>query len=248
MATGVVPSAATHRRHLRSHPESRAASGRALNPDIPARLEELSAWLSRKIATCATSTLRKCGDLKRLQRDSGSGRGAAPLAPSVTVIPSRYPLEVPAVSRLATSPAWLNTRGTEAVRASAPSLASIVGTAVFALIALAVLAAAAFGITPSSLAAALFHFRISPSRRSPTAARSIWPPFLPDGRYPARAERLTASAVSWLRNIPTGSDTQILPPAPGPMPAGVFARRQLRFIASPPPLRERVQPVTALRC
>jgi hypothetical protein len=32
------------------------------------------------------------------------------------------------------------------------------------------------------------------------------------------------------------------------MPAGVFARRQLRFIASPPPLRERVQPVTALRC
>jgi len=90
-----------------------------------------------------------------------------------------------------------------------------VGTAVIALVVLAVLAAAAFGIYALVTRTGSLPFsnytitQITNSGKVDQAAIS------PDGRYLLHVQMENGQRSLWLRNIPTGSDTQIIPPAPG---------------------------------
>ena len=153
-------------------------------------------------------------DLKRLQRDSGSGRGPASAAGSIS---DSHPVAASTASsgsvpaRVVTPPA--------ATHGSSSSVSAVarqhrVGTAVVSLVVLAVLAALLSESMPESQARAPFHSRTTRSRRSPTAAKLTRPPSRPDGRYLLHVQIENGQRSLWLRNIPTGSDTQIIPPAP----------------------------------
>ena len=90
-----------------------------------------------------------------------------------------------------------------------------IGTAVLAIVVIALLAAATFGIyvlvtRTGSLPFANYTItQITNSGKVDQAAIS------PDGRYLLHVQIENGLRSLWLRNIPTGSDTQIIPPAPG---------------------------------
>ena len=90
-----------------------------------------------------------------------------------------------------------------------------VGTAVVSLVVLALLAAAAFGIYALVTRTGALPFanytitQITNSGKVDQAAIS------PDGRYLLHVQMENGQRSLWLRNIPTGSDTQMIPPAPG---------------------------------
>ena len=148
-------------------------------------------------------------DLRRLQRDSGSGQESAPqrtLLDSTPVLASRRPGEQPPASSAPTA-------GTGSSRVITVARQHKLGVAAVVTEGLVLVAAAAFGVY--SLL----------SRRGPTPFQSFvvtqitntgtaqQAAISPDGKYVLNAQDDNGRQSLWLRNIPTGSDTQILPPA-----------------------------------
>jgi serine/threonine protein kinase len=167
-----------------------------LNPDLPAKLDDIVNKCLEKDRTLRYQHAAEIGtDLKRLKRDSESGRQGAPTPGNVaTAIP-------PTSSASQTS--------SSAVIAAAKHHKW--GLVASVAIVLMVLAAAGFGIysllhhpapTPFERFTAI---QITNTGKAARAAIS------PDGKYVLSVNDDNGLQSLWLRNVPTGSDTQVFP-------------------------------------
>jgi serine/threonine protein kinase/WD40 repeat protein len=226
MATGQLPfSGATSAVVFHAILELDPVSPTQLNPALPAKLQEIIEKLlekDRDLRYQSAADLR--GDLKRLKRDTESGRkhGATPgttqPGPAQSSMSSSAP--VAAVSASSASAAPVATPVAPASSHSSQTSAVVaaagrhkVGTGVSALVGLIVLLAAGYGV----------YSLISRHRAVPFANVSVtkltedgnvmFAKVSPDGKYILSLVRDKGLASLWLRNVPTNSMTQVQPPA-----------------------------------
>jgi eukaryotic-like serine/threonine-protein kinase len=206
-----------------------------LNPDVPARLEEIinkALEKDRELRYQHASEMRS--DLRRLQRDSGSGRTAA-VSQDLPQVTEENKTQSDAIAPPAHS-SGAHTGNVEAVQASSSassqgavaqslqvsgsssSVSAVAREYKFSLAAilavvLVLLAAGGFGIyslltrtgpTPFQ------NFTITQVTSTGTAEAAA---ISPDGKYVLNVQNDNGLQSLWLRNVPTGSDTQILAPA-----------------------------------
>jgi eukaryotic-like serine/threonine-protein kinase len=184
-----------------------------LNPDIPPKLEEILQKLlekDREMRYQVAAEIR--ADLKRLRREAdSSGRLAASGASQIsasTAVPSSG--SAPALPSSASTPS-ISTKSSSAVLQVAGQ--HKFGTALTAVILLALVAAAAFGIysfMSRKNAAAFEHFTVSPVTETGKASLAA---LSPDANYILNVQRDAGQQSLWLRNVPTKSNTQIVPPS-----------------------------------
>ena len=191
--------------------EKQPTSAVRLNPEVPPQLEEIinkCLEKDRDLRYQHASELR--ADLKRLRRDTSSGRhhalessGAfqgipAGLAPASAV-------SIPAAS----------------AQASGSAIAAVAkehkwGTAAIGAIVLLLIAGTAYGVrslfyrsTPRPFA----QFSIAQATNSGTTTLAA---ISPDGKYLLFTKRENGLESLWLRNVPTSSNTQVVMPSPNP--------------------------------
>jgi eukaryotic-like serine/threonine-protein kinase len=172
-----------------------------LNPQTPSRLQEVIAKLlekDRDLRYQSAADLR--GDLKRLKRDTETGRKMAqPVSGSSVTLAAAPSL-----------PAQQPSSGSAVVAAAR---AHKLGAGVVALVVIALIAAAGYGVY------ALFNRKrpvpfenISITKVTETGKAALVA-IAPDGKYILYVVRDAGQESLWLRNLPTNSDTQVIPPA-----------------------------------
>ena len=188
------------------------------NPKIPAKLEEIISKCLEKdkdLRYQHASDIRS--DLKRLQRDSSSG-------------PRKLQVEGTEESSAHVSSAYIPPSSSASMPAAAhssapkhaPSSSSVVavakehkfGLAGIGVVVLVLVAAAAFGVYEFLSRSGPVPFDNFNVMQLTSTGNAIMAAISPDGRYVVSVQRETGAFSLWLRNIPTGSDTQVLPPSP----------------------------------
>jgi serine/threonine protein kinase len=189
-----------------------------LNPDVPARLAEIinkGLEKDRELRYQHASDVRS--DLKRLQRDSGSGHR-----------PSAQSQEIPVSAAQQSAASWLTPAGgasaaavhssSAQVMASGSSVSAVArehkfGLAAVVVVGLLLLIAGGFGIyslLTRSGPTPFQNFTVTQVTSTGKAERAA---ISPDGKYVLNVQNDNGLQSLWLRNVPTGSDTQILPPS-----------------------------------
>jgi eukaryotic-like serine/threonine-protein kinase len=205
MATGKLPfSGATSAVVFHAILELDPAPVQQLNSALPSKLEEIVEKLlekDRDLRYQSAADLR--GDLKRLKRDTESGRKRSHTSAASQAIVTPASIPMSASTRRAS--------GGSAVAAAVSG--NKLGSGATIGIVLVLLAAAAYGI---------YSFL---TRTRPTPFQNIWvskvtdtgratlAAISPDGKYIVNLTRDNGQYSMWLRNIPTNSNTQVQSPA-----------------------------------
>ncbi|MGB8800810.1 MAG: protein kinase [Candidatus Acidiferrales bacterium] len=186
-----------------------------LNPDIPPKLEEILQKLlekDREMRYQVAAEIR--ADLKRLRREAdSSGRLAASGSSQISAsaaVPISGSAPAPTLPSSASTPS-VSTKSSSAVLQVAGQ--HKMGTVLTALILLALVAAAGFGVysfLSRKKAAAFEHFTVTPVTETGKASLAA---LSPDANYILNVQRDAGQQSLWLRNVPTESNTQIVPPS-----------------------------------
>jgi serine/threonine protein kinase len=181
-----------------------------LNNSLPVEFEQLinkAIEKDRDLRYQHASDMR--ADLKRLKRDTGSGRNNILTGSVDSATPQQSSSSAPAASA---------TQQTAAI--PPPTIPARRSRSIALLAALAVLVLlTAAGFALRSLLATkaprpFTNYSITPAT---TSGKTLRTAISPDGKFLLMAMRDNGLDSLWLRNIPTGSDTQVVPPANEPI-------------------------------
>ena len=210
MATGKLPFAgATSAVVFHAILQTDPVPATQLNPNLPPKLQEILEKLlekDRDLRYQSAADLR--GDLKRLKRDTESGRRTATAVSGSTAALG--------VANGTSSP----TLAIPASASSNPSLEgeqcknSLVGRAVRGVVIATLLLAASYGVYSLFMRHPMRPFRSFTVKKLTEEGNAALVAISPDGNYILSTSREATGQLSlWLRNVPTNSNTQVQPPA-----------------------------------
>ena len=209
MATGGVPFAgSTSAVIFHAILELDPPSAVSLNPALPPKLQEIiekALEKDRELRYQSAADLR--GDLKRLKRDTESGRKPSqPPASESAAIPAASgavpPVSIASASRISSSSAVAS--------AARQNKLGFGLTAVFALMLLAAAAYGIYSLLNRSRAAAFQNISVSKITETGKAELAA---ISPDGKYILHVVSDGGLESLWLRNVPTNSNAQVIPGA-----------------------------------
>src|SRR6202050_3233651 len=192
------------------------------NPDVPARLDEIinkALEKDRDMRYQHASDIRS--DLKRLQRDSGSGHRSA----AQTQESSESIMQSVVQPGATSGPVQSSGAGSAAAQTSVPpvmasgsSVSAVArehkfGLAATVVVALVLLAAGGFGVYTLLSRSGPTPFQNFTITQITNTGKALQAAISPDGKYVLNVQNDNGLQSLWLRNVPTGSDTQIVPPA-----------------------------------
>ena len=176
-----------------------------LNPSLPAEFERIlnkALEKDRDVRYQVAAELR--ADLKRLQRETDTGRGAAAASSS--------PGSASAARSSAATPATSAAKSSGSVIVAAAK-ANKLGTTLAALLVLMLLAAAGYGIYSLLQHAKQLPFENFEITNLTNTGHVALASISPDGKYLLQVHSENGLESLWLRHIATGSNTQVVAPA-----------------------------------
>ena len=175
-----------------------------LNPDLPPRLEQIigkALEKDRDLRYQVASEIR--ADLKRLKRETDSSHTGQAVSgfSDEEVLPTK---------RFASPPQQVvDSSSVVAAVKQHKWLATAMG-----VVTLMVLAVAGFGVYSIFSSGRAAHFQTFSIKQVTTSGKAALTAISPDARYVLTVMNDKGLQSLWLRNIPTSSDTQVIPPAP----------------------------------
>ena len=189
-----------------------------LRPELPPKLDQIiekALEKDRELRYQSAADLR--GDLRRLKRDSASGRSAAVRARSAGEGPTSLAETQEGPAALGHSGQRSSTETSVTGSSGYAALAAVrqnkLGAGLITGIVLLLFAAAFYGVYSF-----LSHNRMQPFesisvRKVTETGKAARAAISPDGKYILNVVSDGGQESLWLRNVPTNSDTQVIPPA-----------------------------------
>jgi serine/threonine protein kinase len=173
-----------------------------VNPNLPAEFDRIISKALEKNPKLRYQHAADLGaDLQRLKRDTDSGRTSSPAASAQTAAPVFMPASPAAVSGSSSS---------VIVAAAQQHKGKMIAGAAIALL---IIGAAGFGVYSMLRGkAAAVPFQNFTITQVTTSGKVRDAAISPDGKYVLSIVEDSGLRSLWLRNIPTGSNTQVLPP------------------------------------